>query len=114
MANDEIKINPKLLETAREVFVTISEQRPEHSFSFVLTEEGYHALEDAIKVVEWGIGGNKPKLKETALEQLAEFMNIAQGNPVNINMTEYELKSMGEVVEAIDKALDSHEDGVLS
>jgi len=114
MVNDEIKINPELLEKAREIFETISVQRSEHSFSFVLTEEGHQALADTIKVVEWGIGGNKPKLKETALEHLIEIQNVPHGNPVNINMTEYELKSMSEVVEAIDKALDSHEDGVLA
>ena len=113
MTKDEIRIDPDLLKTAREIFSTISEQRPEHSFSFVLTEEGYKALNDAVKVVEWGIGGNKPKLKETALEHLSAFQSVSQGNPVNINMSEYELKSMGEVVEAIDKALESHADGLL-
>ena len=111
--NDEIIINPDLLENAREIFSTLAQQRPEHSVSFVLSNEGFRAVEDTIKVVEWGIGGNKSKLKSTALEILAWISSVPNGAPVNVNLTEYELKSMGEVVEAIEKAVENHQEGVL-
>lgn len=113
MADNKIKIEPELLGVAIDIFQTISEQRAEHSFSFTLTEDGYRAIPETIRVVGWGIGDNKPKLKATALEYLVEIEAVEQGMPVNINLTEYELKSMGEVVVALQKAHDSHKDGEL-
>jgi hypothetical protein len=38
---------------------------------------------------------------------------VSVGEPVNINFTEYEIKSMGEVLEVLTKALEVHEDGTL-
>ena len=65
-------------------------------------------------MAEWGIGGNKPKLKQTALEILSEIGKAEPGEPVNVNFTEYEVKSMGEVLSVVEKALDEHEEGVIS
>jgi len=110
---DEMRINPELLGLAKEIFTTIAEQRPEHSISFMLSNEGAEAVSDTIKIVGWGIGGNKPKLKSTALEVLDEMSQVPAGGPVNINLIEYEMKAMEEVVAAIDKAIDGHVDGVL-
>jgi hypothetical protein len=113
MTETGYKINPELLEISKTIFSALSEQRPEQSFSFTLTQEGVEAIADVGKVVEWGIGGNKSKLKETAQEAIAEFERHSIGEPVNVNFTEYELKAMAEVVAAVEKAIDSHEDGVL-
>lgn len=110
---DELRINPELLVKAKEIFSTIGQYRPEHSLSFVLSPEGADAVSDTLKIVEWGIGGNKSKLKATALEVLGEINGVPSGAPVNINLTEYELKSMDEVVTAIEKAIENHRDGVL-
>jgi hypothetical protein len=111
---DEIRINPELFSKAKEIFGTLALQRPEHSLSFVLSSEGAEAVFDTIKIVEWGIGGNKPKLKATALEVLGNIGAVDAGSPINVNLTEYEIKAMGEVVEAIDKAESNHQDGMLS
>ncbi len=114
MADEIIKIDPELLVIAKDIFQQLSEQRADHSFSFTLTDEGFRSIPETIRVVEWGIGGNKSKLKATALEILSGIEEIDQGLPVNVNMSEYDLKSMEEVVLALEKALDSHEDGELS
>ncbi len=108
-----MKINPGILDLAKEIFGTLAEQRPEQSLSFVLSDEGGVAVSDAVKIVEWGIGGNKSKLKATALEVLEEMGQVPAGAPININLTEYELKAMEEVVAAIEKAIDSHQNGIL-
>lgn len=113
MAGDKVKIDPDLLIVAKEVFSTLSEQRAEHSFSFLLTEDGFNSIPDTIKVVEWGIGGNKSKLKATALEILDEIVAVDQGVPINVNLTEYELKSMEEVALALEKAMEEHNEGEL-
>ena len=111
---NEIKINPEIFDSAKEIFSTLADQRPEHSLSFVLSKEGTEAVLDSIKIVEWGIGGNKPKLKEAALEVLGDISAIDAGSPINVNLTEYELKAMGEVVMAIEKAESDHQDGILA
>ena len=113
MAGDTVKIDPELLSVSKEVFSTLSEQRAEHSFSFLLTADGFNSIPDTIKVVEWGIGGNKSKLKATALEILNEIAAVDQGMPINVNLTEYELKSMEEVALALEKAIEAHKDGEL-
>lgn len=113
MAKDALTIRPDLLEISKKVFGTLAELRPEHSFSFSLTPEGADALQDAVKIVEWGIGGNKPKLKATALEIMERMVQIEHGRPINVNLTEYEVKSMEEVFLAIEKAAESHNEGVL-
>ena len=113
MPDEIIKVDPELLTVARDIFQTLSEQRADHSFSFTLTDEGYRAVLDSIKVVEWGIGANKSKLKATALEVINEIAGIDQGLPVNVNMDEYDIKSIGEVVLALEKALESNVDGEL-
>ena len=114
MAQDpQVRIDIEAVELAKQIMDQLSQVRPEHSLSFVLNEEGSAAIEESIKIAEWGIGGNKPKLKATALEILNEIAEVSAGEPVNINFTEYEIKSMGEVLEVLTKALDVHEDGIL-
>lgn len=114
MTKEEIEINLKITEIAKEIFSELSELKPESSLSFTLSEEGMEAISQAIELAEWGIGGNKPKLKQTALEILEEIEKIEPGEPVNVNFTEYEVKSMGEVLSVVEKALENHEEGVVS
>jgi hypothetical protein len=111
---DEIKINPEIVEVAQDIFTEFAGLKPEHSLSFSLTEEGVDAITEAKKLADWGIGGNKPKLKATALEYIEIIEEYDPGDPVNVNFTEYEIKAMGEVLSVIEKALEEHEEGVLS
>ena len=112
--SDEVRIDPKITEIAQDIFTELANLKPETSLSFRLSEQGANAISQAIVLAEWGIGGNKSKLKETALENLAVMDQVPAGEAVNVNFTEYEVKSMGEVLAVIEKALETHEDGVLS
>lgn len=111
--SEEITIDPEVIEVAQNIFTELANLKPETSLSFTLTEQGADAVSQAIVLAEWGIGGNKSKLKETALENLNVMDQVPAGEPVNVNFTEYEVKSMGEVLAVIEKALETHEDGVL-
>lgn len=113
MSTEVLTIDVSTVEKGKEIFTALSELRPEKSFSFVLTEEGVEAIQEAKKLADWGIGGNKPKLKETALECLEGIGTAEAGDPVNVNFTEYEIKSMAEVLSVIEKALEIEEDGVV-
>jgi len=110
---NQVMIDPQSVELAQTIVEQLSQVRPEHSFSFMLNAEGLAAIGESIKISEWGIGGNKPKLKATALEILNAIAQVSPGDPVNINLTEYEVKSLGEVLEVLGKALEVHEEGEL-
>jgi hypothetical protein len=114
MAKEEIVINPEITEVAKGIFTEFAELKPETSLSFTLSEEGVEAISQAIELAEWGIGGNKPKLKKTALEILNKIEKSEPGEPVNVNFTKYEVKSMGEVLSVVEKVLEEHEEGVVS
>lgn len=114
MAQEQkVNIDIEIVELAKQIMDQLSRVRPEHSLSFVLNEDGKAAIGESIKIAEWGIGGNKPKIKATALEILNAIDEVSVGEPVNINLTEYEIKSMGEVLEVLTKALEVQEDGHL-
>ena len=113
MPAEVLTINVPIVEKAKEIFSALSELKPEKSMSFVLTEEGIEAIQEAEKLAEWGIGGNKPKLKLAAIDCLEMIGAGEAGEPVNVNFTEYELKAVAEVLAVIDRALVNQEDGVL-
>jgi hypothetical protein len=110
----EVQINPEVVGVAQQIMEHLAQVRPEHSLSFVLNAEGVSAIDESIKIAEWGIGGNKPKLKATALEILNSISEAEPGDPVNVNFTEYEVKAMEEVLDVLGKALETHEDGLLT
>ena len=111
---DRIEINVVDLGTAVEIMEALADLKPLTSFSFSLNEEGVSAVNEVLRLVEWGIGKNKPKLKKAALEVMLPLIEPEPGTPLNVNLTEYEVKSMVEVVALIVRALDKHKDGVLT
>jgi hypothetical protein len=113
MSAEVLTLKVPIAELGIEIFTVFSELPPEKSLSFVLTEEGVEAIQLAPTLVDWGIGGNKPKLKQTALECLSLMQDAEAGVPVNVNFTEYEIKAMGEVLGVFEKALEKQEDGLL-
>ena len=44
---------------------------------------------------------------------LGAINDVPQGQPVNVNLTEYEVKAMGEVVDAVKKASELNKEGIL-
>ena len=43
-----------------------------------------------------------------------DYLEVAEaGDPVNVNFTEYEIKSLAEVLSVIERALERQEDGTL-
>lgn len=54
MSTEVLTIDVPTVEKGKEIFTALSELRPEKSFSFVLTEEGVEAIQEARK--NWPIG----------------------------------------------------------
>jgi hypothetical protein len=79
-----------------------------------LSTDGLAAISEVIRLIHWGIGKNKPKLKNTALDVLLPLTESEPGVPNNVNLTEFDIKAMGEVLELIDRTLSKHKDGVVT
>ena len=112
--SDRIEINNKDLQTAQDIVGAITNIKPLTSLSFTLNAEGVTAINETLRLVEWGIGKNKPKLKETALDVLSPLGEADQGMPLNVNLTEYEIKALEEVLALIERSISKHKDGAVT
>jgi hypothetical protein len=63
-------------------------------------------------VVDWGMGKNMAKMKDAALTNI-DLLLTSPGERVNINLTEYECKSIGAVASLVERSLDKEKDGLL-
>jgi len=115
MAEDknQIEINIESIQIAQEIIETFTRLKPLSSFSFTLNPDGLAAVNEVLRLIHWGIGKNKPKLKDAALDVLAPLVESEPGMPNNVNLTEFEIKSMEEVLALIERALSKHKDGVV-
>jgi hypothetical protein len=111
---DRIEIKIEDLQTAQEIIGTFVNLKPLTSFSFTLNGQGLTAVKETLRLIEWGIGKNKPKLREAALDVLSPLVDDDQGVPINLNLTEYEIKAMEEVSVLIERAISKHKDGVVT
>lgn len=116
MANKPASINISVesIKKGGEIAGVLAELKPNTSLSFTLSEEGYAAIKETIRLVEWGMGKNMQKLKEAALGVLSPFLDDPAGNPLNVNLTEQEVKSLQEVHKLVERSVKRERDGVLS
>ena len=111
---ESIELNIDSIEVAQQIVGTLVGIKPLNSLSFTLSEEGVDAVNETVKLVEWGIGKNKTKIKKAALDTLKPLAESEPAKPINVNLTEFEIKTMEEVLELIERALEKHKDGVLT
>jgi hypothetical protein len=111
---NQIEINIESIQTAQKIIEAFASLKPVSSFSFTLNTDGLSSVIEVIRLVNWGIGKNKPKLKDAALDVLSPLAESEPRMPNNVNLTEYEIKSMEEVLVLIDRALSRHKDGVVT
>jgi hypothetical protein len=111
---NQIEINVESIQTAQEIVEAFAGLKPISSFSFTLNTNGLDAVREVSRLIEWGLGQNKSKLKEAALSVLSPLAESESGVPNNLNLTEFEIKSMEEVLALIEKALSKHKDGIVT
>ncbi len=109
----ELEIDVKNLDYGLEIFAQISDFKPYSSYSFQLSPKGSDAVGEVKQLVEWGMGKNMYKMKQAALEILESMLACSPEERVNLCLTEYESKSLGAVVELIERSLKKQKDGKL-
>jgi hypothetical protein len=111
---DRLEINIEDIQTAQEIVGKIASLKPLTSLSFTLSAEGLSAVKETLRLIEWGIGKNKPKLKQAALDVLSPVAGSDPGVPNNINLTEFDIKAIEEVLAVIERALSKYKDGMVT
>lgn len=112
--SEQIEIMVEDIQTAQEIVENIAKIKPLTSFSFTLSSEGQKAVNITLQLIEWGIGKNKAKLKQAALDVVSPLSGTEPGEPNNINLTEFEIKAMEAILGVIERALSKQKDGVLT
>ncbi len=107
-----IEVNKKDLEYGLGVIQEISSFRPYSSISFQLSEKVISAVSETKQLAKWGMGKNRSKMKRTVSKILGSITNCSPGDPVNLNLTEYEHKSIMALENVLRRALDNNKDGV--
>ncbi len=110
----KLEISVGDLEYGLEITQQISTFTPYTSYSFQLSVKGFDAVREVRKLAAWGMGKNMLKMKDAALEILDSILTYSQDERVNMNLTEYECKSLAAVVALIERSLKKQKDGVLS
>ncbi len=108
-----IELDSADLELGFEIVKEISGFRPYSSISFQLTEKILDAIKEVRKLAMWGMAKNRHKMKRAVDTILKSILHCSPGEPVNLNLTKYERKSIRSVVKLIDRALEKRKDGVV-
>jgi hypothetical protein len=106
------QIDGTRLNTGLAVMQGISEFQPYSSISFLATDQILGAVVEVGKLVDWGMAKNMQKMKSAALEIIEIITESMAGDPVNLNLDDYQLKSISAVVDLIERTLDEGKDGV--
>jgi len=87
----------------REIASSLAGLRAEHSFSFILNEEGHVALKELIDLSDDKIPKNMTRIKESIDEVFGSLSDKEPGTPLNVNLSEDDIKAMEKVLELVDR-----------
>jgi hypothetical protein len=107
-----LQVDETLIKTSRRIFNKLSDFQPYSSISFIMTDQILSAVQEGRRLTDWGMAKNKTKLKDAALEIIDEMSLVSPGDPVNLNLDDYQLKSMAEVSSIHAAALENKKDGL--
>jgi len=107
-----LRVDGSALTTGLQIVQEIADFQPYSSISFFATENILDAVEETSRLVDWGMAKNKHKMKATALEIMENIAEVDPGEPVNLNLDEYQLDSMAAAADLIERTLDEKKDGV--
>ena len=107
-----LQVDETQIRTSMGIFAQFADFQPHSSISFLMTDQILSALQEGRRLAAWGIANNKPKLKVAALEIIDQILLVSPGDPVNLNLDEYQLKSMAEVASLHAGTLENKKDGL--
>jgi hypothetical protein len=101
------------LKVGLDIIQEITTFRPYSSISFKSSEEIICAVQEAKGLAKWGMAKNKHKMKEAVIHILDLITGNQPEEPINLNLSKYELKSLKALVNLMQRVLDEQKDGVV-
>jgi hypothetical protein len=103
---DDLKLGSKLLKE-------ITTFRPYSSISFQSSEEILSAAQEVKRLAKWGMAKNKHKMKASVIHTLDSILGSEPDEPVNLNLSKYELKSVRVLFKLVKRTLNQKKDGAV-
>jgi hypothetical protein len=108
----QTQFSQEKLELGYEVLKEIASFRPYTSISFQASEKIMAAMEESSRLAEEGMAKNKHKMKKTVRNILESIATVEPGEPVNLNLTKYERKSVKTLAKLTRRVLKDQKDGI--
>ena len=109
----KFELDTKILKYGLEIIQEISDFRPYSSISFQSSEEIVNAIHETSQLVKWDMAKDKPKMQKTVLKIFDSIADSSPGEPINLNLTRYERKSVKAVVKLVKRVLKKGKDGLV-
>lgn len=90
----------------REIVSVLAGLQPGKSFSFILNEQGISALKALCQLYEEKIPQNMTRIKESLDQILLPLSNEEPGIPLNLNLSEDDIRAMEKVLDLVDRFWD--------
>jgi hypothetical protein len=108
-----IQVSKENLNIGYKILEEISSFRPYSSISFQSSGEIISAVQEVKGLADWGMAKNKHKMKASVINTLDSILSCDPEEPVNLNLTKYELESIKALSKLVKRALDQQKDGVV-
>ncbi len=108
-----LEVNKNNLEYGSIIIQEISEFRPFSSISFHSSEKILSGIKEVKKLANWGMAKNRHKMKQAVIDILDMIICCSPEEPVNLNLSKYELKSLKALSNLIKRSLEKRKDGVV-
>ena len=109
----EIVVETSNLEVGFEIVKEISEFRPFSSISFQSSEKILSGIKEVKKLAKWGMAKNRHKMKQAIIDILDMIICCSPDEPVNLNLSKYEHKSIKALLKLIRRSLNNKKVGVI-
>lgn len=98
--------NNSSIQLALQIITTLNSIPPHTSLSFVLDQSGLDALQEIAEIVEEKFPKNMTNMRAAAIETLAPLTEGHPNVPLNVNLTEEDIKALQKIQEILERDLD--------
>jgi hypothetical protein len=109
----QIKVSKKDLKIGSILLKELAAFRPYSSISFQSSEEIISAAQEVKRLAQWGMAKNKHKMKESVINTMDLILCCEPEDPVNLNLSKYELKSVKALSKLVKRTLNQQKDGAV-
>jgi hypothetical protein len=113
MMPKHIQLNLNDLKFGAMLLKEIAAFKPYSSISFQSSEEIISAAQEVKRLAQWGMAKNKHKMKESVINTMDLILCCEPEEPINLNLSKYELKSVKALSKLVKRTLNQQKDGAV-